>query len=105
MKSRYVFALTVSVAAAVGMDSVWAIDTSKPVTTPQTQRTAPLATNSANVTGANRPGTKLPKTNSQTLPKERTQQSMDKKSKFQDTLSNIMKKESDTDEAISQNIK
>ena len=108
MKSRYVFALTASVAAVVGMDTAWAIDASKPtagVPNTQTQRATPLGSNSVTKTDAGRTRAVTSKTKPETSSNLRMQREADKRSKYEETLSNIMKKESDTADSISKNIK
>lgn len=108
MKSRYVFVLTVSVVAVAGMDSAWTIDTSKPaagVPNTQTQRATPLGNSSVTRTDAGGARAVTSKTKPETPKNLRIQQEADRKSSYENTLSNIMKKDSDTADAISKNMK
>ena len=108
MKSRYVFVLTVSVFAVAGMDSAWAIDTSKPaagVPDTQTQRATPLGSSSVTRPDAGRARAVTSKTKPETPENLRIQQSMDKNSKLKETLSNVIKSESGTADAVTKNMK
>ena len=112
-------ALIVPCVAVVGTQDAWAIDVTKPnpnVSPPQMQRVMPRVTAPSlhNDTAIKKPGNNnvsvrhpivTSKTKSETSTDIRIQQHMDKDSKFLNTLSNTLKKESDTEDAITKNLK